>query len=156
MMARRVPGTWSHAQSWEIERLRGELDKMRAERDAALLRVGEAEGMLPKWIMCRDRLPECKEPCESMWGGQARSDTCLVMYADDMHQDSTGPHISTAFLLDYSDDQYKHYEWVYPIDRSGGLERCASHGGPVPIAWMPLPEGTMSVEGVLGGVGEGP
>lgn len=92
------------------------------------------------WIPCSERLPECKQACESMWGGTARSDECLILYADDhRHFDMPGPHISTAFLLDYSDDGEPCFEWMCPIDRTGGLERCSSHGGPVPIAWMPMP-----------------
>ncbi len=75
-----------------------------------------------------------------MWGGSARSDSVLILYPDGHHWDDDGPHISVAFVLDYSDDERAHFEWCYPIDRTGGVERCSSHGGPVPSHWMPLPE----------------
>ncbi len=92
------------------------------------------------WIKCSDRLPETSLALETMGGGRGCSADCIVMYADDpKHWDDCGPHVGSAFLLDYSDNGDPHFEWMYHIDRTGGLERCSSHGGPVPTHWMPLP-----------------
>jgi hypothetical protein len=94
------------------------------------------------WIKCADRLPDISEDAESLWGGSGRSADCIVMYADDpKHWDAPGPHVHSAFLLDYSDGGDPHFEWMYHTDRTGGLERCSSHGGPVPTHWMPLERG---------------
>jgi hypothetical protein len=104
-------------------------------------RAGEGRS----WIACSDRLPEMIEDASTMWGGVRRSADCIVLYADDpKHWDDDGPHISSAFLLEYDGGTL---EWVYRIDRTGGLERCSSHGGPVPTHWMPMP--------ALRAVGEG-
>lgn len=89
------------------------------------------------WIPCRDRLPACETPTSTMQGGAFRSADMIVLYADDpKHWEEPGPHISTAFLMDYDGAK----EWVYLTDRTGGLEICSSHGGPVPIAWMEVPK----------------
>lgn len=86
------------------------------------------------WKLCSEELPKLEHDCTAVLSGiDYCSNEVVVLYPKDSN--TPGANISTAFMIQWDTGVI---EWSYYAEL-GGIERCAAHGGPVPVAWMPIP-----------------